>query len=118
MMYNDRSPRTRADSRKSRLRSDSAWARSWFAPYDQPVVPRRAEARHEIQRGRVLHRGEQLRSDRDDAEDQEDDQADHRLGAAPDGGPQPATGTAPGWDGRLVGRGRCLYQQASHGAYP
>ena len=40
MMYNDRSPRTRADSRKSRLRSDSAWARSWFAPYDQPVATR------------------------------------------------------------------------------
>ena len=36
--YGGRSPRTRADSRKSRLRSDSVCARSWLAPYDQPVT--------------------------------------------------------------------------------
>ena len=38
MMYDRRSPRTLADSRKSRRRSDSAWTRSCRAPYDQPVI--------------------------------------------------------------------------------
>ncbi len=38
MMYSGRSPRTFAALRKSRLRSDSAWARSWRAVYDQPVA--------------------------------------------------------------------------------
>ena len=38
MMYVLRSPRARAASRNSRLRSESACERSCLAPYDQPVI--------------------------------------------------------------------------------
>src|SRR5262245_36940943 len=40
MTYERRSPRILAASRKSRLRKDKVCARSWFAPYDQPVTIR------------------------------------------------------------------------------
>src|SRR5579862_9923650 len=38
MMYSDRSPLTLAACRKSRLRRDSAWDRSWRAVKDHPVA--------------------------------------------------------------------------------
>src|SRR3954452_24511735 len=37
--YDFRSPRTRADSRNSRLRSERVCERSCLAPYDQPSTP-------------------------------------------------------------------------------
>ena len=38
--YSFRSPLTRADSRKSRVRKERVCERSWRAPYDQPRAPR------------------------------------------------------------------------------
>ena len=80
--YDFRSPRTRADSRNSRLRSDSVCERSCRAPYDQPSTP---STTTRVKEAGVLLVG------RDHDDEREDRQHENHVG---DEGEEPVAGSA------------------------